>query len=118
VIGKVAKSMTEEKGPSFQDLLQTAQRMQQELTKVQEELANKEVEGIAGGGMVVAVANGRQQIVALRIEREVVDPAEIPMLQDLVVAAVNQALSKAIDLAQQEMTKVTGPVNAKLGSLL
>lgn len=105
-------------GKNFQELLQTAQHVQQELNKIQGELANKTVEGSAGGGMVVAVANGRQQLVSLRIEREVVDPEEVGMLQDLVVAAVNTALSKASELAQQEMAKVTGPMNLKLTGLI
>jgi DNA-binding YbaB/EbfC family protein len=99
--------------PSIQELLQTAQRMQQDLAKVQSALAQMTVEGSAGGGMVVATANGRQQLLALRIEREVVDQNEIPMLQDLIVAAVNQALAKASELAQQEMARVTGQ-NLKL----
>jgi DNA-binding YbaB/EbfC family protein len=102
---------------NLQALLQTAQRVQQELSKIQDELVNKTVEGSSGGGMVVAVANGRQQLVSVRIEREVVDPEEIGMLQDLVVAAVNQALAKAAELAQQEMAKVTGGLNMNLGGL-
>ncbi len=110
--------MSEGSGPSFQDLLQTAQRMQQELGKVQAELAQKTVEGSSGGGMVRAVANGRQQLLSIHIEREVIDPAEGAMLQDLIVAAVNQALAKAAEVAQQEMAKVTGQVNLKLTGLL
>jgi nucleoid-associated protein EbfC len=110
--------MTEGNGPTFQDLLQTAQRMQQELSRVQAELAQKRVEGSAGGGMVTAVANGRQQLISLKIEKEVVDPSDIGMLQDLVLAAVNQALAKAAEVAQQEMAKVTGQVNLKLTGLL
>ena len=104
--------------PSFQELLQTAQRMQQEIGKVQAELAQRRIEGSAGGGMVVAVANGRQQLLSVKIEREVVDPGEIPMLQDLVVAAVNQALAKAAEVAQQEMSKITGQMNLKITGLL
>ncbi len=110
--------MTEGNGPTFQDLLQTAQRMQQELSRVQAELAQKRVEGSAGGGMVTVVANGRQQLISLHIEKEVVDPSDIAMLQDLVLAAVNQALAKAAEVAQQEMAKVTGQVNLKLTGLL
>jgi nucleoid-associated protein EbfC len=110
--------MSEGNAPNFQDLLQTAQRMQQELSRVQAELAQKRVEGSAGGGMVRATANGRQQLVSLRIEQEVVDPSDVAMLQDLVLAAVNSALAKAAELAQQEMAKVTGQVNLKLTGLL
>jgi DNA-binding YbaB/EbfC family protein len=99
------------------DLIQTAQKMQQELGKVQQELADKTVEGSAGGGMVVAVANGRQQLVSIHIEEEVVDPQEIEMLQDLVLAAVNQALSNAAELAQQEMARATGQMNLNITGL-
>jgi DNA-binding YbaB/EbfC family protein len=111
--------MSDEAGTpkNFQQLLQTAQQVQQELSKIQEDLEHRTVEGAAGGGMVVAVANGRQQLVSLRIEREVVDPEEIGMLQDLVVAAVNQALTKAAELAQSEMGRVTGNMNLKLSGL-
>jgi len=94
--------------PDLGNLLQTAQKMQEELGRVQGELAKKIVEGSAGGGMVVARANGRQQLVSISFEKEIVDPDETEMLQDLVVAAVNQALSKAADMAQQEMGKITG----------
>jgi nucleoid-associated protein EbfC len=110
--------MSDGTAPTFQELLQTAQKMQQEINKVQTELSQKTVEGSAGGGMVVAVANGRQQLLSLRIEKEVVDPNEIAMLQDLIVAAVNQALVKAAELAQQEMARVTGQINLKITGLL
>lgn len=101
----------------FSELIQTAQKVQQELGKIQQELADKTVEGSAGGGMVVAVANGRQQLVSIHIEKEVVDPQEIGMLQDLVVAAVNQALAKAAELAQQEMARATGQMNLNITGL-
>ncbi len=110
--------MDEGNAKTFQDLMQTAQKVQQELSKVQGELANKTVEGTAGGGMVIVVANGRQQILSVKIEKEVVNAEEIDMLQDLVVAAVNQALNNAAELAQKEMAKVTGPMNLKFGGLI
>jgi DNA-binding YbaB/EbfC family protein len=109
--------MSEDTGKNFQDLIQTAQHVQEELNKIQNELAGKMVEGSAGGGMVIATANGRQQLVTLKIEKEVVDPSDIGMLEDLIVAAVNQALSKASELAQQEMAKVTGQMNTKIAGL-
>jgi DNA-binding YbaB/EbfC family protein len=109
--------MSEEQSNKLQGLLETAQRVQQELTKIQGELAQKTVEGTAGGGMVTVVANGRQQLVSLRIDREVVDPEDIGMLEDLVVAAVNQALTKAAEMAQQEMSRLTGPMNINLPGL-
>ncbi len=95
-------------GPDLSQMLQTAQKVQQELTRVQEGLARKQVEGSAGGGMVVATVNGKQQLLSIKIEREIIDADEAEMLQDLVVAAVNQALAKASELAQQEMAQITG----------
>jgi len=102
---------------NLQSLFETAQRVQQQISKIQEELAAMTVEGSAGGGMVTAVANGRQQLLSVAIEPEVVDPQDVGMLQDLVVAAVNQALSRAAELAQQEMAKLTGQMNINLPNL-
>ena len=110
--------MTDDSVPNnLQSIVESAQRMQQELGRVQGELANRTVEGASGGGMVVAVANGKQQLVSLRIEQEVVDPSDVGMLQDLVVAAVNQALAKAAELAQQEMAKLGGQLNLNIPGL-
>ncbi|HKA92119.1 MAG TPA: YbaB/EbfC family nucleoid-associated protein [Haliangiales bacterium] len=89
-------------------LLEAAQRMQKDLAKAQEDLAQKRVEASAGGGMVVAVVTGKLELVELKIEATVVDPKDIGMLQDLVVAAVNQALAKAKSMAQAELSKLTG----------
>jgi DNA-binding YbaB/EbfC family protein len=103
--------MDEFKLPDLGGLMQAAQRMQQEMQRVQDELGKKTVEASAGGGMVTAVANGRMEIVAVKIEPTVVDPKDVAMLQDLVTAAVNQALIKAKNLAQEELAKVTGGMN-------
>lgn len=100
--------MDELKMPDLGGLMQAAQRMQRELARIQEELGAKLVEASAGGGMVTATANGRLELVKLRIEPQVVDPRDVSMLQDLVVAAVNQALAKARDLAQAELQRATG----------
>jgi len=94
--------------PDFGQILQTAQRVRDQIQKVQDELAQVTVTGVAGGGMVEATANGKQQLLSVKIDPEVVDPAEIGMLQDLVVAAVNQALGRAAQRAQEEMGKATG----------
>lgn len=109
--------MSEANGNQLQEIMKTAQRMQQEISKIQDELSSIAVRGDAGGGMVVAIANGKQQLLEVRIEKEVVNPEDIGMLQDLVVAAVNNALGKATELAQQEMNKLTGQMNLKLGGL-
>jgi DNA-binding YbaB/EbfC family protein len=92
----------------MQGILEAAKRLQEEIARVQAELAGRTVEAQAGGGMVTAVVSGRQELVALRIEPAAIDPAEQGMLQDLVVAAVNLALRKAHELAQAELSKVTG----------
>ncbi|MFZ0389243.1 MAG: YbaB/EbfC family nucleoid-associated protein [Calditrichia bacterium] len=89
-------------------ILKQAQKMQQEMAKVQAELENITVEGTAGGGMVKVTANCQNQILGVEIEQEVVDPEDKEMLEDLVTAAVNQALENAQKRAQEEMQKVSG----------
>ena len=93
------------------NLMKQAQKLQTRMLKLQEELADKTVETTSGGGMVKVLANGRQQIVSIEIEKEVVDPDDVEMLQDLVLAAVNDALVKSQDMVQGEMSKLTGGVN-------
>jgi len=95
----------------FQDMLKQAQEMQTRLAKLQEELAEKTVEASAGGGMVTVVANGRQEVLSVRIEKEVVSPEEVDLLQDLVRAAVNEALSRSREMMAAEMVKITGGMN-------
>jgi DNA-binding YbaB/EbfC family protein len=93
------------------NIMKQAQQMQAKIARVQQELETKEVEATAGGGMVTARANGKQQLLDLRIEKDVVDPEDIEMLQDLVLAAVNEALKKSQEMIQGEMNKVTGGMN-------
>jgi DNA-binding YbaB/EbfC family protein len=93
------------------NMMKQAQKLQSQMLKLQEELAEKTVESSSGGGMVKVVANGRQQIVSIQIEKEVVDPEDVEMLQDLVLAAVNDALAKAQEMASSEMGKLTGGLN-------
>lgn len=88
------------------NLMKQAQKMQAKIMKMQEELANETIEGSAGGGMVRAVANGKQQLVSVEIEKEVVDPDDVEMLQDLVVAAVNDALTKSQEMVSERMSSV------------
>ena len=92
-------------------MMKQAQQLQAKMLKLQEELAEKTVETSAGGGMVKVVANGRQQLVSIQIEKEVVDPDDVEMLQDLVLAAANDALTKAQEMAAEEMNKLTGGLN-------
>jgi DNA-binding YbaB/EbfC family protein len=93
------------------NMMKQAQQLQAKMLRLQEELAQKTVEASAGGGMVKVVANGRQQIVSVEIEKEVVDPEDVDMLQDLVLAAVNDALTKSQEMVQTEMGKLTGGLN-------
>lgn len=92
----------------FGDLMKQAQQFQEKLAKIQTELAEIRVEGSAGGGMVKAVANGKQEIVELKIEKEVVNPEDVEMLQDLILAALGQAREKAAALASEKMAALTG----------
>ena len=82
--------------------------LQDKMAKMQEELALKKVEASAGGGMVTAVVNGKFELMAIRIEKDVVNPDDVDMLQDLIVAAVNEGVRKAQEMASAEMAKVTG----------
>jgi hypothetical protein len=91
--------------------MQQVKDLQDKMAKIQEELAQKTIESTAGGGMVTAVVNGRQELVSLKIERQVVDPEDVEMLQDLIVAAVNDAMKKAQELAAGEMGKLAGGLN-------
>ncbi len=90
------------------NMMKEAQKLQAKMLRMQEELADKTVEASAGGGMIKAVANGKQQILSIRIEKEVVDPDDIEMLQDLILAAVNDALAKSQEMVSGEMSKLTG----------
>ncbi|MBS3736725.1 MAG: YbaB/EbfC family nucleoid-associated protein [Candidatus Bipolaricaulota bacterium] len=93
---------------NINNIMQKAQEMQEELEKKQEELAEKEVEATAGGGMVKVVMNGNQEVVNISIEKEVVDPDDPEMLEDLILAAVNNAKEKAEEMKQEEMGDIAG----------
>ena len=92
----------------FGDMMKQARVLQDKMAKMQEELGDKVVQSSVGGGMVVAKANGRQELLSIELEPEVVDPDDIEMLQDLIVAAVNDALKRAQEMAAEEMSKLTG----------
>jgi DNA-binding YbaB/EbfC family protein len=89
------------------NLMKQAQQMQERVKKLQEEAAGKTVEASSGGGMVTVVANGRQEVLSIKIDPSVVDPKDIEMLQDLISAAVNEALRKSQDLMKEEMARLT-----------
>ncbi|MCD4795931.1 MAG: YbaB/EbfC family nucleoid-associated protein [Candidatus Cloacimonetes bacterium] len=92
----------------MKDLMKQAQKMQQDLAKAQEELASKIVEGTSGGGMVKVEMNGKNQVLSLKIDPEVVDPNDIEMLEDLIIAAINEAQEKVSKSSEDEMSKLTG----------
>ncbi|WP_027410571.1 YbaB/EbfC family nucleoid-associated protein [Anoxybacteroides tepidamans] len=96
---------------NMQKMMKQMQKMQKEMQKAQEELAEKKVEGTAGGGMVTVVANGHKQILEVNIKEEVVDPEDIEMLQDLILAATNDALKKADELTAETMGQFTKGLN-------
>ena len=92
-------------------IMQQAQQFQQNMARVQEELAQKKVIGSAGGGMVTVTANGKGEIISIVIERAMIVESEADMLQDLIVAATNDALRKAREMGKAEMGKLTGGLN-------
>jgi len=96
---------------SMGKMMKQAQQLQSKMLKLQEEMADKTIETSSGGGMVKVVANGRQQVLSIQIEKEVVDPDDVEMLQDLILAAINDALIKSQEMATQEMSKLTGGIN-------
>ena len=96
-------------------MMKQAQKMQQDLLKMQQEMETKEYEATAGGGVVTAVANGKRELLRITIDPEAVDPDDVEMLQDMVVAAVNEALRKADAEQAASMSKLTGGLN--LGGL-
>ena len=102
-------------GMNQMQMMKQAQKMQQDLLKMQQELETKEYEATAGGGVITASVNGKRELLRIKIDPEAVDPEDVEMLQDMVVAAVNEALRKADADSAQNMSKLTGGLN--LGGL-
>jgi len=94
----------------FGNLMREAQRLQQQMAAVQEEVAQKKVQATAGGGMVTVEANGKQEIVSIKIDPEVINKDDAQMLEDLVLAAANEGIKKAKKLREAELAKITGMV--------
>lgn len=97
------------------NIMKQAQKMQAQMEQIQASLADDRVEGNSGGGMVKATANGKGELISVRISPEVVDPKDVEMLEDLVLAAVGDALYKGQELAQKKMGQVTGGLGGALG---
>ena len=99
------------------NLMKQAQKMQKDMAKLQEELESKTVEATAGGGAIVVTATGKKEIKDITIKPEVVDPDDVEMLQDLILAAVNEALRKADEMANSEMSRITGGLGGGMPGL-
>ena len=97
--------------PGMGNIMKQAQQFQTKMAKLQEELGEKTIEASAGGGMVTVVANGRQEIESIKIDPEVIDADEADMLQDLILAAVNEALNRSREMVSEEMGKLTKDLN-------
>lgn len=95
-------------GMNMQNMIKQAQKMQQDMMKAQEEIANRETTVTAGGGMITVTVQGTSMLKAIEIKPDIVDPEDIEMLQDTVLAAVNEALRAAAESSEEEMKKVTG----------
>ncbi len=93
---------------NISQMMKQAQKLQSKMMEMQAELGNRTVSAQAGGGMVEAVVNGRQELLSLRIDPEVATPDDVEMLQDLITAAINEALNRAREMMAQEMSKLTG----------
>ncbi|RVU53845.1 YbaB/EbfC family nucleoid-associated protein [Anaerosphaera multitolerans] len=98
-------------GGNMNNMMKQVQKLQKQMETMQEDLKNKEVEATSGGGAVKAVVNGNKELVSLKIDEEVVDPDDVEMLQDLIVAAVNEAMRVAEEKMSSEMSKLTGGLN-------
>ena len=99
----------------FNQILQQAKKMQDQLVKLQEEMGDKTVEAQSGGGMVTCVVNGRQEVVSLKISPEVLEEKDNELLEDLITAAVNEGLNRSREMVQEEMSKVTGGMQMPFG---
>ena len=93
------------------ELMKKAQHMQQQVAKIQEEMANRTVEAASGGGMVTVVANGKKEIVSIKIDPAVVNPGDVEMLEDLILSAAREAQRKAEELFSEGMKDLTGGLN-------
>lgn len=100
--------MSNGKMPDLGALMKQAQKLQGDVAKAQEELASMECDGAAGGGLVTATVNGRFEVVRVKIDRSVVDPSDVAMLEDLVTAAINAAATKVRDTSKEKMGQLMG----------
>jgi len=109
--------MSDFKMPDMQSLMEAAQKIQGDVAKMQEDLAKMTCEASSGGGMVTVTINGQYEIVSLSIDKEVVDPEDVAMLQDLITAAVNQGIAKIRELAKEKAAQLTGGLGVNIPGL-
>lgn len=98
-------------GGSMNKMMKQAKKVQEQIAKMQEELKQREIQASAGGGAVTVTVNGQQEILAIKISPEAVDPDDLEMLEDLVLAAVNEGMRKSQEMVSNEMAKITGGLN-------
>lgn len=96
---------------NMNSIVRQAQKMQSQIAKVQDEIAEKKVEASTGGGVVTAVVNGKSELLELKIDRQVVDPDDVEILEEMIIGAVNQAMKTASDMMNDEVEKITGGLN-------
>ncbi|MPW27293.1 YbaB/EbfC family nucleoid-associated protein [Alkalibaculum sp. M08DMB] len=111
----MAKKFSGGMGGNMGNMMKQVQKMQQDMGKVQAELEEKQVEATSGGGAVTVIATGKKNILSIKIKPEVVDEDDIEMLEDLILAAVNEALRSADEMVNNEMSKITGGMNLPKG---
>lgn len=97
--------------PDYGKIMKQVQKMQQDMAKAQEELGNERIEASAGGGMVKVVVSGNQQLLEIKIDPQAVDPNDVEMLQDMILAAVNEGMRQAQELASRKLGSLTGGLN-------
>ncbi|NLB88349.1 MAG: YbaB/EbfC family nucleoid-associated protein [Syntrophomonadaceae bacterium] len=98
-------------GGSMNKMIKQAKKVQEQIVKMQEELQQREIEASAGGGVITVVVNGKQELRSIKINPEVVDPEDVEMLEDLIMAAVNEAIRKSQEMVSSEMARITGGLN-------
>ncbi len=98
-------------GGSMNKMIKQAKKVQEQIAKMQEDLKEREIEASAGGGVVSVIVNGKQELKSIKINPEAVDPEDVEMLEDLIVAAVNEGVRKSQDMVSTEMAKITGGLN-------
>ena len=103
------------KGPSMNDMLKQAQKMQEDMANLQAELEEREYDVSAGGGAVNLKINGKKQVTELNIDPEIVDPDDVETLADIIIAAVNEGISKVEKVSEEEMAKITGGMGMGMG---